>query len=119
MFVCWWGTLPHKTAALEVEISVFIAGLAMFQLYLRALGICDALNNLGKLRAELKKCGKLAVIETGLSEGRRGRSSTLRLAGLWSEETRLSSSSCAICNPLVIDVAAWPFLIIRMGRHCV
>jgi hypothetical protein len=82
MFVCCWGTLPHKTAALEVEINVFIAGLAMFQRYLRALGICDALNNLGKLRAELKKCGKLAVKETGLSEGRRGRSSPHKLAGL-------------------------------------
>jgi hypothetical protein len=53
----------------------------MFQRYLRALVICDALNNLGKLRAELKKCGKLAVIETGLSEGRRGRSSSHWLAG--------------------------------------
>jgi hypothetical protein len=53
----------------------------MFQCYLRALGICDALDNPGKLRAELKKCGELAVKETGLSEGRRGRSSTHWLAG--------------------------------------
>jgi hypothetical protein len=75
------GLCCRKTAALEVEINKFIAGLAMFQCYLRALGICDALDNPGKLRAELKKCGKLAVKETGLSEGRRGRSSTHWLAG--------------------------------------
>jgi hypothetical protein len=62
------GLCCRKTAALEVEINKFIPGLAMFQRYLRALGICDALNNLGKSRAELKRCGKIAVKETGLSE---------------------------------------------------